>query len=413
MRNGKIARLPRKIRHQLNHRLADGQSAETLLPWLNDLPAAKTLLATDFAGQPITKQNLSQWRTGGFAQWEARQDLLADAQDLAEDSGELTAATRAQLPEHLATVLQARYASLLLNWDGEENPVFTRKLRALRPLCHDITRMQRAQQCTARVKLEQDRLAAKQKLTETELVDKFEEWLKKPGMRDAICSTWKSPLQRRRRLLEMIFPYFMYPGGFPAHILAREPELMNPEAFESAADYQTAVEAKTAADEAAALAAKRKLAPPDAGRVDLPVNQGDLATTSLPVTATPNENSAPHPPLAAEGGPALHSVSEGGPALRSFSEGGSQSVKASQSDNSEPTVQTPVAEPVKTPPEKPHVPLPGEPGYNPAPFVAPGETRTPACYVYGGPGRLTPIFGVPEKRSSRRNPPPPERTVDG
>ena len=403
MRNGKIARLPRKIRHQLNHRLADGQLAEALLPWLNDLPAVKTLLAADFAGQPITKQNLSQWRTGGFAQWEARQDLLADARDLAEDSGELTATLRAQLPEHLATVLQARYASLLVNWDGEESPDFTRKLRALRPLCHDITRMQRAQQCTARVKLEQDRLAAKQKLTETELVDKFEEWLKKPGMRDAICSTWKSPLQRRRRLLEMIFPDFMYPAGFPAHILAREPELMNPEAFESEADYQAAVKVKADAEAAAAAkaaakataaATPSKLDPSDAGRVDLPVNRGDLATTSLPVNATPNENSAPQPPPAAETG--------------------SQSVKASQSDHSEPTAQPPVAEPVKTPPEKPHVPLPGEPGYNPAIFVAPGETRTPTCYVYGGPGRLTPIFGVPEKRTGHTYPPPDEeRTVDG
>ena len=34
MRNGKIARVPREIRNQLNQRLDHGESGETLLPWL-------------------------------------------------------------------------------------------------------------------------------------------------------------------------------------------------------------------------------------------------------------------------------------------------------------------------------------------------------------------------------------------
>ena len=37
-RNGKIARLPRHIRGQLNRRLQNGEEGNTLLEWLNALP---------------------------------------------------------------------------------------------------------------------------------------------------------------------------------------------------------------------------------------------------------------------------------------------------------------------------------------------------------------------------------------
>ncbi len=40
-RNGKIARLPRAIRDELNRRMDDGQTGQELLPWLNGLPQAK------------------------------------------------------------------------------------------------------------------------------------------------------------------------------------------------------------------------------------------------------------------------------------------------------------------------------------------------------------------------------------
>src|SRR5215471_11757908 len=72
MRNGKIARLPQQIREQLNQRLDDGESSETLLPWLNSLPKTQAVLAKHFASRPIQKQNLSEWRQGGFREWQTR-----------------------------------------------------------------------------------------------------------------------------------------------------------------------------------------------------------------------------------------------------------------------------------------------------------------------------------------------------
>jgi hypothetical protein len=41
-RISKIARLPKTIREQLNHRLDNGEFGKTILPWLNGLPGNQT-----------------------------------------------------------------------------------------------------------------------------------------------------------------------------------------------------------------------------------------------------------------------------------------------------------------------------------------------------------------------------------
>ncbi len=43
-RTGKIARLPRQLRDQLNRRLDDGEPGAELVAWLNSQPTVQTLL---------------------------------------------------------------------------------------------------------------------------------------------------------------------------------------------------------------------------------------------------------------------------------------------------------------------------------------------------------------------------------
>ncbi|HTB83363.1 MAG TPA: hypothetical protein VK742_06890, partial [Candidatus Sulfotelmatobacter sp.] len=69
IRNGKIARLPRAIRDELNSRLDRGEQGGSLLAWLNGLPPVAQVLAREFGGVAISKQNLCEWRAGGFAEW--------------------------------------------------------------------------------------------------------------------------------------------------------------------------------------------------------------------------------------------------------------------------------------------------------------------------------------------------------
>ena len=65
-RNGKIARLPLAIRQQLNLRLQNGELAQDLLSWLNQLPEVQVILAAHFAAKPIDESNLSHWKQGGY-----------------------------------------------------------------------------------------------------------------------------------------------------------------------------------------------------------------------------------------------------------------------------------------------------------------------------------------------------------
>jgi len=66
MRNGKIARLPSPIRNELNFRMDCGKDGAEILNWLNELPEVKASVKSGFDGVPISKQNLSEWRKGGF-----------------------------------------------------------------------------------------------------------------------------------------------------------------------------------------------------------------------------------------------------------------------------------------------------------------------------------------------------------
>jgi hypothetical protein len=202
-RKGKIARLPREIREELNRRLEDGAGGESLLDWLNALPAVQSVVAGQFAGVPISKQNLSEWRTGGFAEWQARQEMMADARELAADAAELQAVTGGQLTDHLATVLGARYASALAGWDGQPGEEFRQKLKVLRGMCQDIVELRRGDHSGARLQMDRERMEQKREKTDAEVVAQFEEWAEIPAVKDWICQDWVSPEERRRRLLEI------------------------------------------------------------------------------------------------------------------------------------------------------------------------------------------------------------------
>jgi hypothetical protein len=146
-RNGKIARVPGTIRAELNMRMENGEEGESLLAWLNGLPAVQKTLKASFDGAPISKQNLSEWRLGGFREWQLRQEWIGQARELAASAMEMEEEVdMASLAGALAGLLAARYAALLNGWDGEPDPKFEEKLRLLRGLNRDIALLQRTLQ---------------------------------------------------------------------------------------------------------------------------------------------------------------------------------------------------------------------------------------------------------------------------
>jgi hypothetical protein len=156
-RNGKIARLPQGIREGLNRRLQDNELGDKILEWLNGQEVVQTVIKEQFEGAAITKQNLSEWRMGGFAEWVLGQEVVYEAQDTEEGARRLDAVTDSSLPDRLATVLAGRYASLLARWDGEVTEAFMKKLRALGPLCREICALRRSHHNAIRTKIAQER----------------------------------------------------------------------------------------------------------------------------------------------------------------------------------------------------------------------------------------------------------------
>jgi len=197
-RTGKIARLPRDLRDQLNRRLQDGEPGTQLVVWLNGLEQARQVLAQDFGGREISEQNLSEWKQGGYQDWLARQETLACARNLAGDAAELSEAADGSLANHLAVVLSARYAALVAGWNGEMDDEFRRKARALRMLCQDIVELRRGDHYAERLRLDLDRFADASKADEIRALEAVIEEVKQwPDVREAFKDAFALLRQRK------------------------------------------------------------------------------------------------------------------------------------------------------------------------------------------------------------------------
>ena len=86
-RIGKIGRLPRQVRNELNRRLLEGEPGITLVDWLNGQPSVKAVLDRWFGGRPVTEQNLSEWKQGGFEDWQRQEEARAWVRELGEGRG--------------------------------------------------------------------------------------------------------------------------------------------------------------------------------------------------------------------------------------------------------------------------------------------------------------------------------------
>jgi len=150
-RTGKIARLPREIRQELNERLREGDNGQILVAWLNSLPEVQAILAAQFAGKPIREQNLSEWRKGGYRDWEQRERAIEVAVSVGKaeaQGGEKSGG--ATLADALSLWLMREYAVATreIAESGEAE-----KWVLLKAMCADLARLQRLDQQAAKLRL--------------------------------------------------------------------------------------------------------------------------------------------------------------------------------------------------------------------------------------------------------------------
>ena len=160
-RNGKIARLPREIREQLNRRLQDGELGARLVNWLNGLPEVQEILKDQFGGRAVTEQNLSEWKQGGYQDWLRHQETRGFVRRLREEAGELKVDSEndenvmeVDVSEDLAVVLGAELGcaadALLKKMDDPQE-----RWRQLREVLHELGQLRRHNHRAARLHRDQ------------------------------------------------------------------------------------------------------------------------------------------------------------------------------------------------------------------------------------------------------------------
>ena len=125
-RKGKIARLPAAIRESLNHLLFNGARGPKIITWLHS--QEEVLRVLDEEGEePITAQNLSEWRKGGYAEWLARRERVEEIKILSAYAAELAEAAGASVSDGAAAILGGKILAaaerLAETAEGEESLV--------------------------------------------------------------------------------------------------------------------------------------------------------------------------------------------------------------------------------------------------------------------------------------------------
>lgn len=164
-RTGKIARLPLAIREQLNRLLLDGRWGKDILPWINSQPEVRAILDAIYGGEPVSKQNLSNWRQGGYRDWLAQQQALEAVRLLGANAKELDEVGEGQLAHRLAVCMTARVAlefNELASFKGSASERFQR----LCALCSQHVGLWRTGQNEKWIELERERLKIQGKLAD-------------------------------------------------------------------------------------------------------------------------------------------------------------------------------------------------------------------------------------------------------
>lgn len=200
-RNGKIARLPKAVRDELNRRMDNGESGTRLVAWLNGLTEVQAVLAAEFDGKSIRPQSLSEWRKGGFQDWRQQQEAMELARRLAEDAVELQAEGSPPLTDTLAVWLAARYAVATRGLATLEGP---EQWRQLRELCADVVELRRGDHSAERLRLEREELGLARERSRELLEKQFMEWAKQPENRTRICG-WELTEEEKARRIREIF----------------------------------------------------------------------------------------------------------------------------------------------------------------------------------------------------------------
>ena len=168
----KIGRLPWAYRNEINERIRDGVAPAALLASINASPAYAAI-RDQFGGTDVSPQNLSDWRTTGYADWLADQDRTDRLRKLAETSQSMAAACGGDAATVGARLIAARLLDLLETADPDQVGDLVKAVAALRSGEAESVRLDIARRKTD---LQADALALEQKKFRRQTAEMFLAW---------------------------------------------------------------------------------------------------------------------------------------------------------------------------------------------------------------------------------------------
>ena len=131
-RTGKIARCPPHIRAEVNRRLFAGELVSKILAWLHEQPEVLKILDEHFGEEPISPQNMSEWKSGGYQDWLEQQEKVEQLGQLSEFALKLGQAAGGNINDGSAAILGGKILEKIEAATGDEVIGFTDAVVALR-----------------------------------------------------------------------------------------------------------------------------------------------------------------------------------------------------------------------------------------------------------------------------------------
>ncbi len=200
-RTGKIARCPPEIRDEVCRRLHDGQPASKILPWLNAQPEVLRVLDEYFREEPVTPQNLSEWRAGGYADWLRRRERVAQIGQLATYAAKLGEAAGGSITDGSAAILGGRILEKL----EDENADLGELAKALVPLRATELEARKARQRDRLLDQKERTLQLAEKQFQLRFCEKFIEWAEDKRALEIATGKAKKPV-KMEQLRQLLFP---------------------------------------------------------------------------------------------------------------------------------------------------------------------------------------------------------------
>jgi Holliday junction resolvase len=208
---GKIGRLPVRIREELCRRLLDNEpAAQVILPWLNGLKETQDILATQFDGKPISETNLSIYRSTAFAEWMEKQESVDRVRKLTEFASRLGAAAQDGISQGTLALANGKILEILEGAAEDDPELALAMLKNLPKLSNEEVKHKRLalaketlEQRKADADIKRQQLDQNQMKLELNQVEIFMEWINNAEAQEILNS--KKPRNVKLADLRKIF----------------------------------------------------------------------------------------------------------------------------------------------------------------------------------------------------------------